>query len=227
MIVVVSEFTDVIVPLPETTDQDPVPTAALFAPIVTTGLLIQTVWFGPATGIVGAGSTVIVTLDIEGAQEPLLIVHSNTFVPVPKFVIVVVADEADVIVPVPETSVHIPVPTTGTLPITVAVFAVIQIVWLGLAVAVVGAWSTCMLMVDVLEPQAPFAIVHCKIFKPDANAVTLLVSSVGVVTVPLPAITDHVPIPTRAVLPARTVVGELTHNVWLGPALEIVGISST
>lgn len=58
LIVVVSKLIFAIVPLPETTDHDPVPTAAVLAAIVTTPLM-QTVWFGPATAGVGNGSTVI------------------------------------------------------------------------------------------------------------------------------------------------------------------------
>lgn len=58
-------------------------------------------------------------------------------------------------------------------------------------------------MVDVLEPQAPLAIVHSSTFTPAASPVTALFASVGVAIVPLPAIIDHVPVPISGVFPAN------------------------
>src|SRR5437868_1324825 len=77
----------VIIPEPEIKDQVPTPTIALFAAINVFGLEIQSVWFGPALAVVGAGLTMIVTFETDAAQGLLEMVHANTFVPVPNPVI--------------------------------------------------------------------------------------------------------------------------------------------
>ena len=51
---VVGESEFVIVPIPETKVQTPVPTVAVLAAIIAFGLLIHKTWFGPAVAIVGA-----------------------------------------------------------------------------------------------------------------------------------------------------------------------------
>ncbi len=48
-------------------------------------------------------------------QVPLVIIHSKTFVPIPKPVILVVGDKEFVIVPEPETTDHVPTPEVGVL----------------------------------------------------------------------------------------------------------------
>jgi hypothetical protein len=74
----------------------------------------------PAFAMVGTGLTVIVTLETEGAQGALEMVHAKTLVPDPKPVILVVGESEFVIVPLPETKVQAPVPV-------VAVFAAIKV----------------------------------------------------------------------------------------------------
>ena len=53
-------------------------------------------------------------------------------------------------------------------------------------------------------------IVHTNVFAPTLSPVTPEVGSLGVVTVELPAITVHVPVPTVGVFPARVAVVEHT-----------------
>ena len=78
------KFPTVVVPkfaLPKVT-----PTAELVhVPTPTLGILpvkvevaLQIFWFAPAIAVVGAGKTVIVTLDSEGVQGALEIVHLKT-----------------------------------------------------------------------------------------------------------------------------------------------------
>ncbi len=70
----------------------------------------------------------------------------------------------------------------------------------------------------------PLVIVQTKLFAPTDNPVTPDVGSLGVVTVALPAITVHAPVPTVGVLPANVVAVE--HTVWSDPAFAVVaGVS--
>ena len=68
VIEVVGERELVIVPLPETNVQTPVPTVAVFAAIIVFGLVIHKVWLGPALAIVGTSSTSIAIVEVDGAQ---------------------------------------------------------------------------------------------------------------------------------------------------------------
>jgi len=58
----------------------PVPTAGVLPASV--AVAAQTVWSGPALAIVGTRSLVTVTVSLEGAQMPLVIVHTNIFAPI-------------------------------------------------------------------------------------------------------------------------------------------------
>ena len=62
---------------PLVTLHTPVPITAVFAANVAV-LVEQMFWFGPATDVVGAAVTSMVTLEADGAQGALLIVHVNT-----------------------------------------------------------------------------------------------------------------------------------------------------
>ena len=67
-------------------------------------------------------------------------------------------------------------------------------------------------MLEVLI-HPPFEIVHCKTFTPKPKPVTALVGEVGLDIVPLPAITDQLPVPVTGVLPANVVVALLIQSV--------------
>ena len=82
-----------------------------------------------------------------------------------------------------------------------------------------------MVIASVLGGQVPFVIVHTNVFTPVVNPVAPLVGDVGVVTVAVPAVTVHAPVPIVGVLAASVAVAE--QIVWSGPAVEVVGNGST
>jgi hypothetical protein len=104
---------------------------------------------GPAFAEVGGAFTVIVTLETDGGQEPLVIVHLKTFCPADNPVTVVLGKFGLLIVPLPETTVHEPVPTVGVLAERVTVC--VQIDWLGPALDGVGPGLTVMSMLELVE----------------------------------------------------------------------------
>ena len=78
-----------------------------------------------------------------------------------------------------------------------------------------------MVIASVLGVQVPFVIVHTNVFTPVVKPVTPEVGLVGVVTVAVPAVTVHAPVPTVGIFAASVAVAE--HIVWSGPALDTVG----
>lgn len=81
-----------------------------------------------------------------------------------------------------------------------------------------------MVISSVDATHVPFEIVQRKVFTPVVSPVTPEVGEEGVVTVADPAITDHAPVPTTGVFPARVAVGVL-HKLWFGPAADVVGFA--
>ena len=82
-----------------------------------------------------------------------------------------------------------------------------------------------MVIASALGGQVPLVIVHTKVFTPVLKPVTPEVGDVGVVTVAVPAVTVHAPIPVVGVFAASVAVAE--QIVWSGPAAEVVGNVST
>jgi hypothetical protein len=76
--------------------------------------------------------------------------------------------------------------------------------------AVVGDASRVMTTVSLDAGQLRLLIVQTNVFAPTERAVTPEVGSPGVVTFALPVSTDHTPVPTVAVLPAKVTVVEQT-----------------
>lgn len=68
----------------------------------------------------------IATVEMDGAQGGLEMVHSKIFVPTVSPVILVVGDSELVIIPDPEISDHVPVPTSAELAFIVVVGEEIQ-----------------------------------------------------------------------------------------------------
>jgi len=71
--------------------------------------------------------------------------------------------------------------------------------------------------------QDPLVIVHLNVAEePIVKPVTPEVADDGVVTVAVPDTTDHAPVPTVGVFPAKVVVVVL-HKLWSDPATAVVG----
>ena len=64
------------------------------------------------------------------------------------------------------------------------------------------------MIASVLGVQVPLLIVHTKVFTPVVKPVTPLVGELGVVTVAVPAVTVHTPVPTVGAFAAKVPVGE-------------------
>jgi hypothetical protein len=146
----------------------------------------------------------MITSSVEGAHVPFEIVHRNVFVPGLNPVTPDVGEEGVVTVPVPEIVIQIPVPVTGVFPASVAV--VVQTDWSVPAAAVVGKFSRSIIMSSVEGGHVPLEIVHRKVLVPTLKPVTPDVGEAGVVTVPVPEITDHIPVPKTGVFAARVAV---------------------
>lgn len=110
-----------IVANPETKVQLPVPIAGTFAARVASDE--HSVCVTPAFAGVGIASASISTVEVEGGQTPLEMVHIKIFVPVAIEVTDVFANVGVVIVPLPKITVQLPVPIAGTLPESVAELA--------------------------------------------------------------------------------------------------------
>jgi len=70
--------------------------------------------------------------------------------------------------------------------------------------------------------QDALLIVQTNVFAPTESPVTPEVGLPGVVTVAVPAMTVHAPVPTDGVLPANVVVA--AHTVASDPAFAVVGV---
>lgn len=150
-------------------------------------------------------------------------VHANTLFPKPNPVILVVADKEFVITPVPETKVHAPVPIVGVLAFIVVVGDEMQSVCEEPAFEDVGVLFTTIDIVDEEAAHGAFEMVHWKIFVPNPKPVIDVVGERELVIVPLPETKVQTPVPTVAAFAAINVFGLVIHNVWLVPALAIVG----
>ena len=160
---------------------------------------------------------------MDGGHVPFEIVQTKVFKPMLKPLTPGVADVVDVKVPVPAVIVQSPDPTIGIFPFKTE--AVEQIVESNPAFATVGVGSIVMSTASLDAGHVPFEIVQTKVFTPTLSPVTPEVPKLGVVTVPLPAVTVQLPVPTTAVFPFKVVDDE--HNVTSLPAAATVGFWST
>ena len=116
----VAEDGVVIVAVPLTNDQAPVPDVGLFPAKVNVDVLHKD-WSAPAAAVVADASFLMITSSVE-LQVPLVIVQRNViFVLVGTEVTVDVAEDDVVIVDVPLTNDHAPVPDVGLFPAKVNV----------------------------------------------------------------------------------------------------------
>ena len=76
------------------------------------------------------------------------------------------------------------------------------------ASATVGNWSTLMVITSVLGVHVPLVIVQVKVFTPVVKPITPEFGSSGSVTVAVPAVTVHVPVPIVGVFADKVAVGE-------------------
>jgi len=205
----------VIIPVPLMTDQVPVPVVGVLAASVAFGELIQTVWFDPALAMLVAGSTIIVIVLVVDEQVPAdVMLHCKTFVPSVRPVTVELGLVEEVITPPPVNTLQVPIPVVGVLAASVAFGELIQTVWFDPALAMLVAGSTIIVIVDVVLEQVPaLVIVHSNILVPKLKFVTVEFGASELVIIPVPLMTDHVPVPVVGVLAASVAFGELIQTV--------------
>jgi len=158
VLVASAEF--VITAVPLITDHTPtlVPDG-VFAASMVVGELIQSDWFGPATGLSARSSTRMVTLE-ELEQAPLVSVHCSVLRPKPKFVKVADAEVLLVNTPEPDDTDQLPAPAVGVLPLNTMLGELMHKVWLLPAAATPGVRSTCMITDDEFGAQTPLDTDH-------------------------------------------------------------------
>src|SRR5690606_32827233 len=105
-------------PAPNTIDHSPTPITGVLAARVVEFVGLHTFWSGPASAMVGVfRSKEITTWSVDGAQEPLVMVHSRVYdSPGAPWNTELGSEGFDITPPVPLTIVHVPVPTTGVFP---------------------------------------------------------------------------------------------------------------
>jgi len=117
----------------------------------------------------------------------------------------------------PDMSVHVPVPTVAVFPASVALVTLHNAISVP-AAAVVGTWSTCMLMVSVAAAHVPLLTVHTITeAAPGVNPVTPEVGEAGVVATADPEKVDHAPVPAAGLV-AASVETVTLHRAWSAPA---------
>src|SRR6267143_4232438 len=79
-------------------------------------------------------------------------------------------------------------------------------------------------MVSLDAGQVALVIVQTRLFAPTDKPVTPEVGELAVVTVALPPMTVHAPVPTAGVFPASVAV--VAQTSWSGPAFDVVGAAS-
>ena len=158
-------------------------------------------------------------------QLPLEIVQRNVaFVPAAMPVMVVVGEEALVIVAAPDCTLHKPVPTNGTL---ATIGKVLLLHWSRLtpASATVGLALLVSTTSSKLGAHTPLLIVQRNVaLVPTGTPVTPLLKVPAAVIVAVPDTTVHKPVPTTGLLPP-SVKAPLLHCSWSAPAVATVGVA--
>ena len=214
-----------IVPLPLTRLQMPVlGGVGLFPASEVMVVGVHNCWSGPAFAVAAfALYTVMVTLSVVGGpQGPLLIVHCNVTVPMPRPVTVVVGEDGMVMVAVPLSTAHVPVlGVVGTLPASVAVGELLHTLWSGPALATGAAGSKRVIVTwSWVMPFAhgPLLRVHWNTLAPTPRPLTPDEGDVGEAMVPEPLTSVHCPVAgAMGALPPSVAV--VVQTCWSAPAL--------
>jgi hypothetical protein len=185
----------------------PVPTVGMFA--FNTEEAEQIDESAPAFAIVVVAFSVTVIVSELDGQLPFEIVHTNEFTPTLKPVIMDVGLPGVVTVPAPAITVHKPVPVTGEF---AAKFVTPEHTsWSGPAEEISGAAYRVMITSSDDGAHVPFEMVHRNIFTPTDKPAIPEFGEEGVVIVPVPAISVHMPVPTIAGFPASVAVSAHTN----------------
>src|SRR5690606_16734256 len=224
VIVVVGEVGFVIVAVPDTTVQAPVPTTGVLALITNVLLSHCSISTGPASAVVGSARLVRTTWSTLAAQVPFSTRHSRVAdVPAGTPVTVVLKAPGVVIVAVPDTKLHVPLPIAGSTAVIVKLPS-LQFSLSKPASAVDGSSWLIRSMSSKLGVHPPLLIVQRNVaVVPTGTPVIVVVGDVGFVIVAVPDTTVQVPVPTPGVLALITNV-LLSHcSISTGPASAVVG----
>jgi hypothetical protein len=229
----VSLFTLDAAPVPETVVHVPVSEAAAALAANVPEVVLQRFCVDPAAATVIAGSTVIVTSLVVGAQPPNpdVIVHLSTVVspivsPVTADVSLLTLDA----VPVPENVVHVPVSAPATALAARVPDVVLQRFCTGPASAIVVVGSTLIVTSLMVGAHPPFAevMVHLStVVPPIVSPVTAEDGSLTEEAVPVPDSVVHVPVSLGLGVLAAMVVVVTLHRSWVGPPAAAVVAEST
>ena len=175
----------------------------------------------PALATVGLAKLVMLTVEVLGGHTPLLMVHANTLVPVPKAVTPLAGFVGVVIVPKPDTKLQLPLPIAGVLPDRLVAVVAHKLKSVP-ALAVLGLKKRVTETVDVLGGHTPLLMVHANTLVPTPKKFTAEVGEFADAIIPLPDTKLHVPVPINGVLPPRFVL-VIAQILKLTPALDGVG----
>lgn len=208
----------VIAPAPIVFVQRPVPGDGLL-PAKVAVVALHIVCATPAFATIGVEEVIVIVL--VATHAPLVTVHWNvddaqTVSPVTPELAVPVA----VTTPVPAVVVHKAVPTDGVVAAKVAVVK-LQIDCAEPALEVTGL--ELVIVTLELVTQAPLVTVQRNVeAAPTVSPVTPEVSLLAVVTIPVPDVVVHAPVPGEALLPAKVAVVEL-QILCAEPAFDTTG----
>src|ERR1044072_1666265 len=152
----------------------------------------------------------MLTLALTGGHTPFVTVQYSTLFPVPRPVTEEEGLVNELRLAVPEKRDQIPEPAVGVSAASVALAE--HTVWLIPALALAGR-SLITITEELAEGQTPFDTVHTKIFVPLLNAVTTEEELFNAVILPVPPITDQLPVPIVGV--AAFNIADDEQTLWL------------
>ena len=143
-----------------------------------------------------------------GGQTPFVTVQVKVFGPGCRLFTTLVAEVAELMVTPPPEVVQLPLPIAGESAITEAVS--VQTVCEGATTAVLGKASRITCTFAVLVGQVPLDTRHWKTVVPGPKPVIAVVAFPAEVIVPVPLISDQVPVPRVGAIAASVAVGAQT-----------------